>query len=380
MPFLLNAAPIQAAALSMEGLGGWSASVDVAGPLALAVGAPVVLTLGDTDFHGYVITGGEFQGSTTYALGAGGAGWSKAVAAKGHQDPAGVSLAEVATQLAAEAGEKIDVSTISTILGDHWTRPAGPASVALSALFPLADGGWRTDPDGITRSGARPPAPVPASTQIVVEDQRRADRWALLSLPDDAVSAVLPGAIITAANLVAPIVVRQTTIHVTGEACTVEVLGEGGLVELLVALVQALTPPRVFNGIWTYQVADVDNSRPNLRALSAVAGLPATLACDKIPGVPGWTSTLAANALVLIGFRDGSPARPYVAGYLPGVLPQALALAVAPGGTIQAGGSFSLVKDAQLQTWVAALTTAAAHVGLTVPALTGEATTVLKGA
>lgn len=384
MPFLLNNSPIQRAVLTMERLAVWEAIVTVAGVLDLADGAAVQLLLGDVTFNGHVVpgAGGTFEGGaeSTYTLAGGTAGWSKVVPARGYNVASGVLLASVAAQLAADAGELLDLGGLTTVLGDHWERPTCPASVALSALFPLAAGGWRIDPDGFARPGPRPPAPLPASVRLVVEDYRASERWARLSLPDDAISAVLPGAILTAGNLTTPLVVSTTTIRASLESVTVEVRGEGGLVELLVAIVQALTPSQTFNGLWTYQVADIDTGRPNLRALANVAGLPPVLACDKVPGVPGWTSTLQAGALVLLGFRDGSPARPFVAHYLGGVLPAAVALAVAPGGTIAAGGTGALVLDAPLQAWVTALTTACASHGITVPALTGEATTVLQGA
>lgn len=346
MPFSLNGTPLQKADLLVERAGVWEGKATTAGVLDLPVGSAVVLEIGDMSgpkaWKGYVVAGGTFPGASTstYTLAGGAAGWSRVVSAKGYQVPTGVSLAMVAAQLAAAAGEKIDLAGQDKILGDHWTRPAGPASVALSALFPLETGGWRVDPDGFARPGARPPAPVPPSVRLLVEDQRRGDRWARLALPDDAVSAALPGAIITADNLAAPIVVATTEIHASSESVTVEVRGEGGTVELLVAIVQALTTQaRVFNGVWTYQVADADTGRPNLRALSTVPGLPATLACDKVPGLPGATSTLDPTALVLLGFRDGSPARPFVALYLPGVLPASVTLDAATLLTLGAGAT-----------------------------------------
>lgn len=364
MPFLFQNIPFQSAEATLEGVGVWEGRVTVAGVLDVPKGSPIVLVLGDTTFNGYVVEGGTFPGAaeSTYTLAGGTAGWSRVVEAKSYNIPSGVSLAMVAQQLAAAAGEKLDMGGQDQILGDHWTRPAGPASVALSALFPLERGAWRTDPDGVTRPGARSPAPLPPGVDLVVEDQRRSDRWALLALPGDQVSAVLPGAILTAGNLAVPIVVRQTTIKATSSAVVVEVLGEGGLVELLVALVQALTPSRVFGGLWTYQVADADTGRPNLRALATIPGLPAVLACDKVSGVPGVTATLGTGALVLVGFRDGNPARPFVAAHLPGVLPASVVLDAAGTVSLGAGGT-ALAHAAQIVAWAAGVNATLAAAG-----------------
>jgi hypothetical protein len=174
---------------------------------------------------------------------------------------------------------------------------------------------------------------------LAVEEYVAAKRWARIALPGDQVSALLPGAVVTAGNLTTPIVVRKTTLRASPGSVVVEVLGEGGLVELLVALVQALTPSRIFNGVWTYQVAEGDAGRPNLRALATAPGLPAILACDKVPGVSGASMTLAAGALVLVGFRDGNPARPYIAGHLPGVLPASVVFDAQGTVSLGAGGT-----------------------------------------
>ncbi len=373
MPFLFNGYPVQRARITVPQHLVWTGQVTVAGVLDVAVGAAVTLVLGDTTFQGYVVAGGTFEGAneSTYTVAGGSAGWTRPVIARGYNVPAGVQLGTVAALLAAEAGEQIDLGGVAGILGDHWERPAGPASSALSALFPLATGGWRVDPDGFARPGVRPPAPVPASVQLAVEDYSAARRWARIGLPDNTVSAVLPGAIITAGNLTTPIVVGETTIDATSERVNVEVLGEGGLVELFAAIVAAYLPPPMLTGIWTYQVTEADQGTLNLRALASAAGLPPVLACAKVFGVPGVTVTLAPGALVFVTFVDGSPAKPRVVEYDPSVPP----LAVNIGGA----GAVALVKDPALQTWVGKLISLFAGIGITVPVLTGEATTILKG-
>ena len=348
MPFTLatstTTVPVQRAWGTVPRHCGWSFNVTLAGPLDLAAGTQVVLTLGDTAFAGYVVTGGPFAGADeyTYLIGAGVGGWTKAVAAKSYQGSGGaVSLLAVATALAAEAGEQL-AGVVDAPLGDHWQRPAGPASLALSALFPLGAGGWRIDPSGIASPGVRPPAPVPVGTMVVVTGYVAAERRARIALQDDAISSVLPGAIVTAGNLASPIVVSEATIRASMDAVVVDVLGEGGIVEMLAALVQALTPAAMLAGPWTYAVVDdAGAGRPNLRALNAVAGLPPVLACAEVFGLPGVSAQLATGALVLVGFRDGSPTAPFVLGFLPGVTPATLAL---DAGSVTIGASAAAVN------------------------------------
>jgi len=341
MPFAINGQPIQSARLTVPRREVWEGEVAVAGPLELPAGAPVALLLGDTTFQGFVVAGGTFLGGgeSTYTIAGGSAGWSRKVLPRIYSVPAGVHLAVVAAQLAADAGERLDLGGFDLVLGDHWVRPASTASVALSALIP-DELGWRVDPDGVTRIGPRPPAAVPPALPLTVEDYEAGQRWARVALPGDNVSALLPGAILAAPNLAAPILVRETTIRASSDSVTVEVLGEQGLAEMLAALVHALTTQaRIFNGEWLYQVVDDATGRANLAAVSIVAGLPPVLAADKIPGIPGATSTLAPGALVALGFIAGDPGRPFVSRYLGGVLPVSVVLDAATTISLGAGGT-----------------------------------------
>lgn len=367
MTFTLNGAPIQHAKLTMHRHGLWTGDVTVAGPLTIAVGAAVELVLGDTTFSGSVVpAGGTFVDEASFAIVAG-RGWSKVVKERSYSVAGGVRLADVATKLATDAGEQLDVTGADRALGDHWTRPAGPASLALWDLFPLERGGWRADPDGVARPGVRPPAPLPAGVELVVEDHKPEARWARVSLPGDQLSAVLPGAILTGPTLKTPLVVGETTIYASADSVTAELLGEGGALELFAALVMALTPSRTFNGVWTYQVGD-DTGRPNLRALASTEGLPAQLQIDNVPGVAGVTSQLQPGALVLVGFRDGHPGRPYIAGYLGGVLPLSVAIDAVNEVRLGGAGAGVLAKGTASDLNFSALWTAVTTLGGSLPA------------
>jgi hypothetical protein len=386
--FSLNGTPLQRARVTVPRHGVWEGTCATAGVLDLAVGSAVSLVLGDLTMAGYVVAGGTFAGATesTYTLAGGAAGWTSSIPAWSLSSPTGVRLIDVAQRLAADAGEQFDLSSISslTILGDHWQRPAGVASAALSQLFPLASGGWRVDPDGVTRVGPRPPAALPADLLFAVEDSPRDRRWARIGISDDRVSAFLPGTIITTAsapNISAPIVVGDLTIRADVDRVVVEVLGEGGLVEMIAALVQAFIPPPMLLGEYRYQV-DSDSGAANLRAVSNAAGLPTVLACAKVFGVPGVTATLAAGATVRVRFADGNAARPEVVGFESSPAPTILGVAGATSTTLggAAGSGAALALAQPLMSWIAGtlLPALSAH-GITVAAPTGVATTNALG-
>lgn len=380
MTHSINGVPLRRTRIRMGRHGLWSGEVAPAGPLVLASGDAVELVTGDTTWRGTVVpgAGGTWIDEASYTITAG-KGWSAVIPERGYSIPAGVRLSAVAAHLAAAAGEQLDVTGADRVLGDHWTRPAGPASLALSDLFPLSGGGYRVDPDGIARPGARPPAPIPAGLELALEAYEPARRWARVSLPGDQVSALLPGAVLTGPTLLAPLVVGESTITVSADSVSVELLGEGGALELFAALVQALTPSRIYNGLWTYQVADADTGRPNLQALATVAGLPAQLATDKVPGLAGVDMTLAPGALVLVAFRDGDPAKPILVGFLGGTLPLALSLTTQGTGPIMIGGDVPAASGPDVASALAVLAGAINTLGGSVPTSFNVSFTKLKG-
>jgi hypothetical protein len=168
----------------------------------------------------------------------------------------------------------------------------------------------------MARPGVRPPTPLPRDLELVVEDADPARRLARVSVKDDRLSALLPGAVLVAPNLAGPIVVGEVAFRGTADAIWAEVLGVGGMVEMLAALVLAIVPPAPLAGEYRYQVADADMGAPNLTAL--VHGCPPALSCAKVYGLPGVTAALSPGSVVLVSFQDGNPARPCVSGYVSG--------------------------------------------------------------
>jgi hypothetical protein len=147
------------------------------------------------------------------------------------------------------------------------------------------------------------------------------------------------------------------------------------------ALVRAMIPELFFLGLWEYQVtsARVDESGRAVFDGTPVAAadlLPGAVGWALRPALPGATALPAAGSTVLVGFVNADRARPCVLAYD--------ATAGASPATIPAadiGGETPLALAPALQTWAAAVVTAAAGGGITIPAL-GEdvAATKARGA
>lgn len=385
MPFTLQGVALQRARITVPRHQVWEGEVAAVGELDIAVGSAVSLVLGDLTLSGYVVAGGTFPGASesTYTLAGGAAGWTKAVQARPYSVPGGVRLADVVAQLATDAGELFDLTQISASaqVGAHWQRQAGPASVALSELFPLDTGGWRIDPDGYARPGPRPPAPLPpdmvGGRDFVVEDAPRGKRWARLSIGTDRVSPFLPGAIVTAPTLGAPIVVGELTIRAAMDSVTVEVLGEAGMLEMFAGLVQAVAPRPALSGLYRYQVSGTDPGAPTLTPVDAKLGLPPVLACSKVYGLPGVTATLALGTVAVVAFLDGSPSLPVAVAYLSG---QPSSVTIDASNLISLGvGGGPLTLSGPLITWAALVNGGLAAAGHAVAPLGDCATTKAMG-
>jgi hypothetical protein len=105
--------------------------------------------------------------------------------------------------------------------------------------------------------------------------------------------------------------------------------------EVIRDAVAHLTRKTRFFGFYPYKVLEDATGRPTLQAVGLVDGLPSEVFpdqryLDKAHGLPGVTSTLVKDAIVLVGFKGGDPGSPFVAFYLPGqAAPGTLALAAA---------------------------------------------------
>lgn len=149
-------------------------------PIAGAVRADVVLESGETAPTGtqvltigsLVLTLGVLRSDfdsvgRPHAILIGGLGWQNLITAPiSFDSPAGVRLTTVLASLARAAGTNIALPA-EKVIGEHYAVEASRTGKPLRYMDALNDlvragyvASWRVDPDGITRFGARTPAPV----------------------------------------------------------------------------------------------------------------------------------------------------------------------------------------------------------------------------
>jgi hypothetical protein len=320
----LNGHAAVAATLSVPGIGLWYAGVDLADDVTLT--GAVTLTVLDTVWSGFIVSGGTVDGRARYRVIAGAGGWGNELPPRAYANDAGLTVAKLLNDVASEAGETI-ASPPTTRLGVHFNRPALPASFLLNLLAPPKAGGWYARADGVVAFGARPA--LPASPLPVVE-RNPAARSVTVALVDTA-AGLLPGI---------------STEY--GTAADVEYeLGAAGLRVRLYAspsrsrradayrrLLAALDPGARFRGVHEYRVVTQSGERLNLQPVRSRAELPDLARVPVRQGVPGIKATHLPGSHVLVAFLDGDPSRPAVVGFdapdQPGWMPLFLEIGAAP--------------------------------------------------
>ncbi|MBX3205117.1 MAG: hypothetical protein KF764_08605 [Labilithrix sp.] len=292
--------------------GVWVAELDLPGEV------PPVGRVAITSTDGIVLSGtvdsersGMFGPRRHARVVGGGAGWSRTVRPQHYHSPVGVALAIVASTTAAEAGEVVIVLAPS-VLGTDFVRRAGPAS----QIFLDAGLDWWVGLDGITRVGIRPPIPMMPTLEILDWDP------ATGTMGFTSPVLVEPGTMLVDDRFGARIV-RQVEALVAGgsvsgtlwTADAPPALGSvDELTDTLGALAVAATRVQ-FARFHTYVVIAMEGPRVALQALSPLADIPPILPGSIWAGVSGYRAILRPGTQVLVGFRDGDQAKPFVAFY-----------------------------------------------------------------
>jgi hypothetical protein len=318
----LNGHAASACLLTIPGVGLWYAGVDLADEVALS--GSITLSVLGVSYQGYVIAGGVVDGRSRYRVVAGAGGWGRELAPRAYANDAGLTVAKLVADAAAEAGEPTPADVPTRVLGPHFNRPALPASFVLNQLAPRA---WYAREDGVVAFGARPA--LPASSLPVVA-RNPAARCVTLALTDSA-AGLLPGV---------------ATEY--GSAADVEIeLGPEGprarlyaspapsrRVSALARLLAAHDPGARFRGVHEYRVVTQTGERLNLQPVRSRAALPDLARVPVRAGVPGVKATHSPGSAVLVAFLDADPSRPAVVGFdeptQPGWMPLFLELGAAP--------------------------------------------------
>lgn len=193
-----------AMSLSLKLYGLWTAEITVATGGALPTTGQ--LAHGNMTLQGAVYRQGTLGGTTRALLVGGFGGWSKQVQERGYQLISGVLISLVLSELAAEVGEQVAVTSDGS-LGNWWTRPAARAGAVLrAAAGPL----WWVDASGVVQVGPRPGGSVATPFQP--------EEWdggaGVLTIASDDVASWQPG--VTFSSALVPQQTVSAVRHVVG--------------------------------------------------------------------------------------------------------------------------------------------------------------------
>lgn len=179
----VNGIRVVSGSITIPYYGTWS------GDLLLATSAPIsgplTLTLGGLVLHGTAVRTAPFAASRQLRLVGGAGGWRTSIPSRAYYAAGGVPLRMVLTDAATECGERIVVAN-DMVIGDHLTRPVGPASDVLRELVSQ----WWIDNDGITQvSASRPSVPIASDYQVIEWDAGRG----LAKIATESVQDWMPG-------------------------------------------------------------------------------------------------------------------------------------------------------------------------------------------
>ena len=264
----------------------------------------VELALPGLTLTGTVMSGGPYHGRARYRVAGGAGGWGRELRARSYSNDAGVKLARVLQDAAAECGESMYTTGETRTVGPYLVRDAGPASRVLGLQVP---GAWYVGEDGVTYLGARTASTYEGEATRMGRDY--AAGW--LELGADDLEGLVPGVVVD--DLAAVDVVHtirdgllRTRIWGAGRSSTSRL---GTAVERMIAA--ALAPLR-YQGVWSYRVVAQSGERLDLQPERSSAGMPDLLRVRVRPGVPGCTADYVAGSLVLVAFVDADPGRPVV--------------------------------------------------------------------
>lgn len=315
----LNGTPCLSCSIALHAWGLPSAEVVLDREVTLS--GAVELVLADLTFRGTVVSGGPWEGRSSYRLVGGAGGWSRTVDAKDYTNDAGVKRTKVVGELAAEVGETVEGVPSGTV-GPKFTRAAGPASIVLHELFPRA---WRVDEDGVTRFGVRAATQADAAIAHGVVDLASG----VVELMADAIAKLVPGVTangVEAVDVVHELEGNKLRTRLWGSA----VSASSKRLEAWAKLVEQLDPFRKFRAIYEYRVVAQEDERLHLQPVRVSMGMPDLRRVRVRPGVAGCRADIALGSTALVAFLNADPSRPVVVGFedaeSPGFMPDLLEL------------------------------------------------------
>jgi hypothetical protein len=332
----VNGTSCSAARAQIPAWGRWWVDADLTEAVTLS--GLVSVQFADVAMAGTVISGGPANGRASYRIVGGAGGWSATVAAKGYHEASGVRVSGVVGDAAADAGETL-ADVPATALGPHYARTDGPASRVLHELAPRA---WYVDFAGVTRLALRP-----TTTYAGTDTRTRVDpSGSIVEIATEAVASLVPGVTVDGAQ-------PATDVEWILDASRLTVRVWSGptrdrRIAAFEAMIDALDPRRRYRGSYEFRVVTQSGHRLNLQPVRAASGLPDLENVPMRPGMAGLRATVQLGELVVVGFLDADPSRPFVFAHddpnAPGYMPTLLELGDTPTlgvvrltDTVQAG-------------------------------------------
>jgi len=297
----INGTTVTRAHLQIPAWGVWWLDAELDREITITGAATIAFA--DLTLTGTVLSGGPFRGSSRYRI-AGGAGrWGRELPRKSYINDAGVRLATVLKDAAAEAGEQIDAASIPVqSLGSHYVREAGPASLLLQQH---AMRNWYVGEDGITRIGQRATAAYTGTGTRTMVDAAHGR----VDIAADEIAKLLPGITVdgvTAIDVAHDYADRKLRTTIWGIAG-----GLGARLDLERRKLRQLLPDLHYRGVYEYRVVSQQGERLNLQCASARVGLP-DLRLVRVRPPFGYRANVHLGSLVLVTFVNADPARPCV--------------------------------------------------------------------
>lgn len=299
---------ISAGLVQVPGWGLWFADVTTVDPIELTPRQAVTIEFAGATLRGAILSGGEHEGHARYRVVGGAGGWARRAPAKSYRNDLGIPAADVARDLAAEVGERIDTAGLTDRVGPHFPRREELASLTLCDLAPRA---WRVDLDGVTRFGARSATPYtpPEGASLVRHDPALGVReYDVIEL-----GALLPGISIDGET------VADIEYHISPEGVRVVAYSSetprSRALDAIGDIVRALFPRLAFLGKYEFRVIQQVADRLDLQPVRSTTGFSELRAVQTRPGCAGIKATCTPGALVLVEFVDGDRARPVVTNF-----------------------------------------------------------------